>query len=85
MEWPQKIIHKDFSSIRVIALTSYNTKSFINNMINVGCQIYLVKNLCNHMIKTVNEGTKGFLIMKPLWKYPSKYDFVATSRTVLDE
>ena len=57
-----KIIHKDFPGVRVIALTSYNTKSFIANMINVGAASYLVKNASPvDMIKTVNEvAQKGF-------------------------
>src|SRR5574343_1368789 len=41
-----KIIHKDFPQIRIIALTSYNTKSFIANMIDVGAAPYLVKSSC---------------------------------------
>jgi DNA-binding NarL/FixJ family response regulator len=57
-----KLIHKDFPAIRIIALTSYNTKSFIANMINVGAASYLVKNASPiDMIKTVNEvAQKGF-------------------------
>ena len=51
-----KIIHKDFPFVKVIALTSYNTKAFIANMINVGAASYLVKNASPKlMIDTVNE------------------------------
>ena len=39
-----KIIHEEFPEIKIIALTSYNTKSFIANMIDVGAASYLVKN-----------------------------------------
>ena len=57
-----KIIHKEFPVIKIIALTSYNTDSFIANMINVGASSYLVKNATPaEMILTVNEvADKGF-------------------------
>lgn len=57
-----KIIHKEFPEIKIIALTSYNTKSFIANMIHVGAVSYLVKNATpTEMIETINEvAIKGF-------------------------
>lgn len=57
-----KIIHKEFTNIKIIALTSYNTNSFIANMINVGASSYLVKNATpTEMIHTINEvADKGF-------------------------
>ncbi len=57
-----KIIWKEFPNIKVIALTSYNTKSFIANMINVGASSYLVKSASpQEMIDTVNGvADKGF-------------------------
>ncbi|WP_298391894.1 response regulator transcription factor [Flavobacterium sp.] len=57
-----KIIHKEFPEIKIIALTSYNTKSFIANMIHVGAVSYLVKNATPaEMIETINEvAIKGF-------------------------
>lgn len=57
-----KLIHKKFPSIKIIALTSYNTESFIANMINVGASSYLVKNASpKEMIFTINEVfDKGF-------------------------
>lgn len=39
-----KTIHQDFPEISIIALTTYNTKPFIRNMIDVGASAYLVKN-----------------------------------------
>src|SRR5690348_779381 len=39
-----KILHKDFADIKIIALTSYDSKSFIANMIDVGAVSYLIKN-----------------------------------------
>lgn len=57
-----KIIHKEFPVVKIIALTSYNTKSFIANMINVGAASYLVKSASpKTMIETINEvAKKGF-------------------------
>lgn len=39
-----KILNRNFPNIRIIALTSYNTKPFIANMIQVGAVSYIVKN-----------------------------------------
>ncbi|HKX85781.1 MAG TPA: response regulator transcription factor [Flavobacterium sp.] len=51
-----RIIHNDFPHIKIIALTSYDSKSFIANMISIGAASYLVKNTTPaEMIKTVNE------------------------------
>jgi DNA-binding NarL/FixJ family response regulator len=57
-----KIIHRDFSDIKIIALTSYDSKSFIANMIDVGAVSYLVKNATpQELFATINEvSTKGF-------------------------
>jgi DNA-binding NarL/FixJ family response regulator len=55
-----KIIHKDYPLVKVIALTSYNTKSFIANMIDVGAASYLVKSDSPfEMINTINEVAKN--------------------------
>lgn len=57
-----KIIHKDFSDIKIIALTSYDSKSFIANMIDVGAVSYLIKNATpQELLVTINEvAAKGF-------------------------
>ncbi len=57
-----KIIHTTFPDIKIIALTSYNTDSFIANMIQVGASSYLVKNATPiEMLHTINEVfEKGF-------------------------
>jgi DNA-binding NarL/FixJ family response regulator len=57
-----KLITTKFPTIKIIALTSYNTDSFIANMINVGAVSYLVKNATpKEMIDTINEVfRKGF-------------------------
>ena len=57
-----KLINKEFPSIKIIALTSYNTKSFIANMIEIGAASYIVKNSTpEEMITTINHVIeKGF-------------------------
>ncbi|AWI25774.1 response regulator transcription factor [Flavobacterium pallidum] len=57
-----KVIHKMFPGIRIIALTSYNTKPFIANMIQVGAVSFIVKNATpQEVIHTINEvDQKGF-------------------------
>ena len=57
-----KTIHKAHPDIKIIALTSYDGKSFITNMIDVGASSYLLKNTSPKMvIHTVNEVfEKGF-------------------------
>lgn len=57
-----RIIQNDFPKIKVIALTSYDSKSFIANMIAIGAASYLVKNATpTEMITTINEVfEKGF-------------------------
>lgn len=61
-----KIIRKSFPDIKIIALTSYDTKSFIANMIQVGAVAYLIKNTTpKDLIRTINEvNRKGFFTMK---------------------
>lgn len=57
-----KVIHKAQPDIKIIALTSYDGKSFITNMIDVGASSYLLKNTSPKMvIHTINEVyEKGF-------------------------
>jgi DNA-binding NarL/FixJ family response regulator len=57
-----KIIRKDFSKVKIIALTSYDSKSFVANMIDVGVVSYLIKNATpQELLTTINEvATKGF-------------------------
>jgi DNA-binding NarL/FixJ family response regulator len=67
-----KIIHEAFPHVGIIALTTYNTNSFISNRIGVGASANLVKNSSPekviHTIKQVYH--KGFyydtLVMKIL-------------------
>lgn len=57
-----KIINKDFPQIKIVALTSYDTKSFIANMLDVGAVSYLIKNATpQELLITIQEvATKGF-------------------------
>ncbi|WP_422894392.1 response regulator [Polaribacter sejongensis] len=57
-----KKIHKTHPNIKIIALTSFDGKSFITNMIDVGASSYLLKNTSPKMvIHTINEVfNKGF-------------------------
>jgi len=57
-----KIIRKEFSDIKIIALTSYDSKCFIANMIDVGAVSYLVKSTTpQELFATINEvAEKGF-------------------------
>jgi len=57
-----KIISEEFPEIKVIALTSYNTKLFIANMINTGAASYLVKNTTpKNLLTTIREvAAKGY-------------------------
>lgn len=51
-----KHLNYKFPDLKIIALTSYNTPSFIANMIQVGASSYLVKNSTpDEVIKTIVE------------------------------
>jgi DNA-binding NarL/FixJ family response regulator len=75
-----KIIHNDFPNIKIIALTSYNTKSFIANMMNVGAVSYLMKNATpQELLKTIQEvATRGFYYSEEIMKIV--HDTVLTSK-----
>ncbi|MEL6812836.1 MAG: response regulator transcription factor [Bacteroidota bacterium] len=85
-----KTINKAYPEIRIIALTTYNTRPFIRNMIDVGASGYLVKNSATqkviHTIKQVyynsfyydNEVLKA---IRGLHNSNAKND----SKTVFDE
>jgi DNA-binding NarL/FixJ family response regulator len=51
-----KIIHKEFPDIKIIALTSYDSNSFVANMIDMGASSYVIKNATpQELIKTIEE------------------------------
>lgn len=51
-----KIIHKEFPGIRIIALTSYDSNSFVANMIDMGAASYVIKSATpQELIKTIRE------------------------------
>jgi DNA-binding NarL/FixJ family response regulator len=84
-----KLIHKKFPIIKIIALTSYNTKSFIANMLDVGASSYLVKNATpKEMIHTINEvNEKGFyyndLVLEVIQE--NSISGKNSNKTILDE
>lgn len=45
-----KVVRDTFPEIGIVALTTYNTKPFIRNMIDVGASAYLVKNAPKHKV-----------------------------------
>jgi DNA-binding NarL/FixJ family response regulator len=51
-----KIIHKEFPDIKIIALTSYDSNSFVANMIDMGASSYVIKSATpQELIKTIKE------------------------------
>ena len=51
-----KLLRKEYPDINIIALTTYNTKPFIRNMIDVGACAYLVKNSApQEVIHTIRQ------------------------------
>lgn len=57
-----KILHKDYPSIKIIILSTYFSKAFIINMIEIGAASYLPKNaLPEEVEQTIQEvAKKGF-------------------------
>ena len=84
-----KLIHKEYPNINIIALTSYNTESFIANMINVGASSYLVKSASpQEMLNTIKEvAHKGFYYNETVMKVIHKDIISGTKNTksTLDE
>ncbi|NRS89127.1 DNA-binding NarL/FixJ family response regulator [Flavobacterium sp. 7E] len=73
-----KLIHVNFPNIKIIALSSYDSKSFVANMIDVGAVSYLVKNATpQELLKTIREvHNVGF--------YYNNYVMEVIKETVLD-
>ncbi|UQD57565.1 response regulator transcription factor [Flavobacterium sp. K5-23] len=65
-----KIINNEYPNIKIIALTSYNTKSFIVNMMNVGAASYLMKNATpEELVITIMEvNERGFYYNEDVMK-----------------
>ena len=65
-----KIISEEFPDIKIIALTSYNTKSFIANMIDVGAISYVMKNATpKELLSTIYEvDKKGYFYNEHVMK-----------------
>lgn len=77
-----KIMRKDFADIKIIALTSYDSKSFIANMIDVGAVSYLVKNASpQELFETINEvAEKGFFYSEYVMNIIQK-DLISSKKT----
>ena len=77
-----KIIHAEFPELKIIALTSYNSKSFVANMIDVGAVSYLIKNATpQELMKTINEvSKKGFYYTDYVMKI-IQADFLTNKKT----
>jgi DNA-binding NarL/FixJ family response regulator len=73
-----KIIHKEFPSIKVIALTSYDSNCFVANMIDIGAASYVLKNATpNELIKTITEvAVNGFYYNDNVLKIMRESDIV---------
>ena len=57
-----KVIHRDYPKIKIIALSSYRSKSFVANLMTIGAASYLIKNTSpQELLNTIQEvDTKGF-------------------------
>ncbi len=77
-----KIIRKEFPELKIIALTSYDSKSFVANMIDVGAVSYLIKNATpQELLTTINEvSSKGFYYTDYVMKI-IKDDVLTTKKT----
>ncbi|TDP61112.1 response regulator transcription factor [Flavobacterium dankookense] len=80
-----KLIAQQFPEIKIIALTSYNTKSFIVNMIEVGASSFLVKNSTpQEMILTINEViNKGFYYNESVMKVLTEVNSSSSQKSIL--
>ncbi|MGX7668964.1 response regulator [Flavobacterium pedocola] len=78
-----KMIQNLFPHIKIIALSSYETSSFIANMINVGASSYLVKNSTpEEMIFTINEVfDKGFYYNEQVMKIINEIDLTTSQKS----
>lgn len=55
-----KLVSSQFPKVGIIALTTYNTKPFIRNMIDVGASAYLVKNSpTENVLQTIKQVFKN--------------------------
>ena len=79
-----KLITQQFPDIKIIALTSYNTKSFIVNMIEIGASSFLVKNSTpQEMILTINEViNKGFYYNESVMKVLTEVNSSSSRKSI---
>lgn len=66
-----KLIRQEFPEIKIIALTSYFSKPFIINMINIGAVAYLAKNSAPKLMLTTiaQVAEKGFYYDEQVLQY----------------
>lgn len=66
-----KLIHKEFPDLKIVALTSYNSKSCILNMIQIGASCYLPKSATPiEVVKSIKEVHEaGFCYTNEVLKY----------------
>lgn len=79
-------ISKKYPSVKVIALTSYNTRGFIANMVDIGAAAFLVKNSTPKTVKhTVREVVKrGFYYNYQVMQIIQDELHGAQHRTIID-
>lgn len=76
-----KVIAKDFPDIKIIALTSYDTKAFVINMFKVGAVSYLVKSVTpKDLVETINTvHNKGYLYNAEVLKLLHEEKFIPSA------
>jgi DNA-binding NarL/FixJ family response regulator len=84
-----KILNKEYPKLKVIALSSYDSKSFIINMISEGVSSYIIKNSTpKEMMETINRVyIKGFHYNSLTLKVIKEEEFVMgklKTKSVLD-
>jgi DNA-binding NarL/FixJ family response regulator len=80
-----KKIAKQFPNIKIIALSSYNSPTFVNNMLNVGAVCHIAKSASpTEMITTINFViANGFYFKKAEIQYLNNY--LEKTKTVFDK
>jgi len=61
-----KIIHESWPQIRIIALTSYKEKEYVEGVLKAGATSYLLKNVsANELISAINRAMSGQPSLSP--------------------
>jgi DNA-binding NarL/FixJ family response regulator len=69
-----KIIVKKYPDIKIVILTTYNTETFVDNILDMGAAAYISKNATpNEMMATINKVVeRGFCFDGDMKKYLQK-------------